>query len=149
MKIMQPQFMLWQLKKVFFHMKIFKVILIVYFSLQILLETLHWLGLHCWKGYLFIWNSRWSFPISRMFGWRGHNGHTDWKKFWIWNGRKIVQHHLVIVIYPLQEDYIIKSVDLLSGFGGTMGLWLGWSVMSLGEFIIQTFKTLKTIITFQ
>ena len=55
---------------------------------------------------------------------------------------------IFIVIYPLQEDYIIKSVDLLSGFGGTMGLWLGWSVMSLGEFIIQTFKTLKTIISF-
>ena len=56
---------------------------------------------------------------------------------------------LIPIIYPLQEDYIIKSVDLLSGFGGTMGLWLGWSVMSLGEFIIQTLKTLKTIISFQ
>ena len=56
---------------------------------------------------------------------------------------------IFIVIYPLQEDYIIKSVDLLSGFGGTMGLWLGWSVMSLGELIIQTFKTLKTIMSFQ
>ena len=31
------------------------------------------------------------------------------------------------------EEEIIKSVDLLSGIGGALGLWLGWSVMTLGE----------------
>ena len=35
--------------------------------------------------------------------------------------------------------------DLLSGLGGAMGLWLGWSALSLGYFIIQAFKTLDSV----
>ena len=38
------------------------------------------------------------------------------------------------VEYEIEEE-IIKSVDLLSGIGGALGLWLGWSVMTLGEFV--------------
>ena len=44
-----------------------------------------------------------------------------------------------------QEDYIIKEVDLLSGFGGAMGLWLGWSVMTLGDLFVTLVKTFKAI----
>ena len=33
------------------------------------------------------------------------------------------------------EEEIIKSVDLLSGIGGALGLWLGWSFLTLGEFV--------------
>ena len=42
-----------------------------------------------------------------------------------------------------QEDYIIKQVDLLAGFGGAMGLWLGWSIMTLGELIVTLIKALR------
>ena len=48
-----------------------------------------------------------------------------------------------------QEDYIIKGVDLFSGFGGIFGLWLGWSAMSFGYFMIQALKTLNSITIFQ
>ena len=44
-----------------------------------------------------------------------------------------------------QEDYIIKAVDLLSGFGGAMGLWLGWSVMTLGDLFVTLVKSFKAI----
>ena len=39
--------------------------------------------------------------------------------------------------------------DLLSGFGGAMGLWLGWSALSLGYFIIQALKTLNGVTVFK
>ena len=41
-----------------------------------------------------------------------------------------------------QEDYVVKSVDLISGIGGTLGLWLGLSFLSLGTFCIDTLKSL-------
>ena len=41
------------------------------------------------------------------------------------------------------EDYIIKPVDLVSGFGGALGLWLGWSALSIGYLFIQFLKTLN------
>ena len=49
----------------------------------------------------------------------------------------------------LQEDYIVKQVDLLSGFGGAVGLWLGWSALTLGHFIVQTVKTLNSVTIFK
>ena len=33
---------------------------------------------------------------------------------------------------------MVKSVDLISGIGGTLGLWLGLSFLSLGTFCIET-----------
>ena len=30
----------------------------------------------------------------------------------------------------------MKEVDLFSGIGGTLGLYLGWSVMTLGDIIV-------------
>ena len=41
----------------------------------------------------------------------------------------------------LQEDYVVKSVDLISGIGGTLGLWLGLSFFSIGTFGIDTLKS--------
>ena len=32
----------------------------------------------------------------------------------------------------------MKEVDLFSGIGGTLGLYLGWSVMTLGDLIVQS-----------
>ncbi len=60
----------------------------------------------------------------------------------------------VIIIYifnslPAQEDYIVKSVDLLSGLGGAMGLWLGWSVLSLGNSIVKAFRTFTSVKLFK
>ena len=46
-----------------------------------------------------------------------------------------------------QEDYIIKGVDLLAGLGGAMGLWLGWSIMTLGELIVTLIKLFKASIS--
>ena len=46
-----------------------------------------------------------------------------------------------------QEDYIIKQVDLMAGFGGAMGLWLGWSVMTLGELTVTLIKALRASIS--
>ena len=55
---------------------------------------------------------------------------------------KILQNFKV---YNIQEDYIIKSVDLFSGFGGAIGLWLGWSAMTLGDILLEALKTLFKI----
>ena len=49
----------------------------------------------------------------------------------------------------LQEDYIVKQVDLLSGFGGAVGLWLGWAALTLGHFLVQTVKTLNSVTIFK
>ena len=49
----------------------------------------------------------------------------------------------------LQEDYIVKQVDLLSGFGGAVGLWLGWSALTLGHFLVQTVKTINSVTIFK
>ena len=46
-----------------------------------------------------------------------------------------------------QEDYIIKGVDLLAGLGGAMGLWLGWSIMTLGELIVTLIKLFQASIS--
>ena len=45
----------------------------------------------------------------------------------------------------MKEDYIIKSVDLFSGFGGAIGLWLGWSAMTLGDIVLEAVKTFINI----
>ena len=45
----------------------------------------------------------------------------------------------------LQEEYLMQSVDLISGLGGALGLWLGWSVMTLGDIIAHVISTLKTL----
>ena len=42
----------------------------------------------------------------------------------------------------LKEDYVKKPVNVLSGLGGTMGLWLGLSLLSIGEYGIVLFKKL-------
>ena len=39
----------------------------------------------------------------------------------------------------------MKSVDLISGIGGTLGLWLGLSFLSLGTFIIETACSAKSL----
>ena len=45
----------------------------------------------------------------------------------------------------MQEDYVIKTVDVFSGLGGALGLWLGFSVVSIGFCVIKGLKTVKTI----
>ena len=46
-----------------------------------------------------------------------------------------------------QEDYIIKGVDLVSGIGGAVGLYLGWSVMTFGNSLIDVcFKYFKNFL---
>ena len=52
---------------------------------------------------------------------------------------------LFLPLYNLKEDYIVKSVDLLSGFGGAIGLWLGWSAMTLGDIVLEAVKTFINI----
>ena len=47
--------------------------------------------------------------------------------------------------YLPQEAHLIQLVDLLSGFGGAAGLWLGWSVMTLVELFITTAGALTDI----
>ena len=54
-----------------------------------------------------------------------------------------------ITLFSSQEDYIVKNVDLLSGFGGAMGLWLGWSVLSLGNSIVKAFRTVTSVKLFK
>ena len=44
-----------------------------------------------------------------------------------------------------QEAHLIQLVDLLSGFGGAAGLWLGWSVMTLLELLVTTAAALTDI----
>ena len=57
-----------------------------------------------------------------------------------------LQDHSQLLLNEIfQEDYIIKAVDLLSGFGGAMGLWLGWSVMTLGDLFVTLVKSFKAI----
>ena len=56
---------------------------------------------------------------------------------------------IIITLSRSQEDYIVKSVDLLSGLGGAMGLWLGWSVLSLGNSIVKAFRTFTTVKLFK
>ena len=41
-----------------------------------------------------------------------------------------------------KEDYVVKPVDLISGIGGTLGLWLGLSLFSIGTFIIQRIESI-------
>ena len=65
----------------------------------------------------------------------------EYEKVWFLNINSILSFKF------LQEDYIIHQVDLMSGFGGAMGLWLGWSVMTLGELIVTLIKTFRTITT--
>ena len=48
-----------------------------------------------------------------------------------------------------QEDYVVKSVDLISGIGGTLGLWLGLSLFSIGTFIIQSIKSISSLKIFK
>ena len=54
-----------------------------------------------------------------------------------------------ITLFFSQEDYIVKNVDLLSGFGGAMGLWLGWSVLSLGNSLVKAFRTVTSVKLFK
>ena len=73
-----------------------------------------------------------NFQFARMW---------EYEKVWFLNFNSILSFKF------LQEDYIIHQVDLMSGFGGAMGLWLGWSVMTLGELIVTLIKTFRTITT--
>ena len=51
--------------------------------------------------------------------------------------------------FMFQEDYVVKSVDLISGIGGTLGLWLGLSLFSIGTFIIQSIKSISSLKMFK
>ena len=41
-----------------------------------------------------------------------------------------------------QEDYVVKLVELISSLGGNLGLWLGLSAFSIGQYLLQTGNTL-------
>ena len=53
------------------------------------------------------------------------------------------------IFFKPQEAYIVQYVDLLSGLGGAMGLWLGWSVLSLGNAIVKAFRTVTSVKLFK
>ena len=40
---------------------------------------------------------------------------------------------------------MIAPVDLLSGFGGTIGLWLGWSILTLGHLALDTIVKFSSV----
>ena len=67
----------------------------------------------------------------------------------LWKYKKVYSFYIIsyffLIVESMQEDYIVHQVNLLSGFGGAMGLWLGWSILTLGELIVTFIKTLKTI----
>ena len=39
----------------------------------------------------------------------------------------------------------MEPVDLITGIGGTMGLWLGLSLFSLGTFVIHSVRSLARV----
>ena len=41
---------------------------------------------------------------------------------------------------------MIKIVDLLSGLGGTVGLWLGWSILSMGDIVIDVIARVYNVL---
>ena len=55
-----------------------------------------------------------------------------------------VSFRVVLSVYfsMFKEDYVVKPVDLISGIGGTLGLWLGLSFFSIGTFIIQSIESI-------
>ena len=45
--------------------------------------------------------------------------------------------HVYLILEIFQEEYISSSWDLLSAIGGAIGLWLGWSVISIGNTLVD------------
>ena len=68
-----------------------------------------------------------SFSLTGVFS--GHPVH----RFLVYS----IDFREIFILFYIQEDLIVKRVDLFSGFGGAMGLWLGWSVMTLGHLLIS------------
>ena len=54
----------------------------------------------------------------------------------------VVANRLFVYFSMFKEDYVVKPVDLISGIGGTLGLWLGLSFFSIGTFIIQRIESI-------
>ena len=58
-------------------------------------------------------------------------------------------YYVYYMFFKPQEAYIVQYVDLLSGLGGAMGLWLGWSVLSLGNSIVKALRTVTSVKLFK
>ena len=39
---------------------------------------------------------------------------------------------------------MVQTVDVFSGLGGALGLWLGWSGITIGLSAVQALKTLRS-----
>ena len=83
------------------------------------------------------WTDRPSFLVL-MFSRRIILEYVSCERGKIWNN---------LVVF--QEDYVVKTVDLISGIGGTLGLWLGLSLFSIGTFIIQSIKSFCSLKMFE
>ena len=42
----------------------------------------------------------------------------------------------------LQEHYILHDEDLYSGIGGLVGLYLGWSILMIGDYFVKMLEAL-------
>ena len=63
----------------------------------------------------------------------------------LWQRRCIIQFRDSLFITDIllqQEHYILQQGDLYSGIGGIVGLWLGCSILMLGDYFVKLLEAL-------